>query len=96
MVKIKKEVITRRRDNKSRYSANRLYTSRAELEHRNSRLLITLFTYNKKKSSFERKLKDIITLIKLKKGFIAKKTYRANCKNRLLHLLKKNFFVFNK
>lgn len=97
MLKIKRAVITRRKDNKSRYSANRIYTSRAELEHTNSRLLITLFTYNKKKSSLEHKVRKLITLIKFKKVVIAtKKVYIPYYKNRLLHLLKKNFFVFNK
>lgn len=95
MLKIKKAVITRRRDNKSRYSANRIYTSRAELEHTNSRLLITLFTYNKKKSSFEEKVRELITLITFKEVVIDTKQIMPY-KNRVLHLLKKNFFVFNK
>lgn len=95
MLKIKKAVITRRRDNKSRYSANRIYTSRAELEHTNGRLLITLFTYNKKKSSFEEKVRELITLITFKEVVIATKQIMPY-KNRVLHLLKKNFFVFNK
>jgi hypothetical protein len=55
MIRIKRAVITRRRDDKSRYSAKKLYTSRAELEHTNSKLLITLFSYNKKKAWFEKK-----------------------------------------
>ena len=95
MFKIKRPVITRRRDNKSRYSANRVYTSRAELEHNNSRLLITLFTYNKKKASFEEKVREIITLITFKKVAITTKQVMPY-KNRVLHLLKKNFSVFNK
>lgn len=50
MIRIKRAVITRRRTDKSRYSAKKVYTSRAELEHTNSRLLITLFSSNKKKA----------------------------------------------
>jgi len=97
MLRIKRTVITRRRDDKSRYSAKKVYTSRAELEHTNSRLLITLFSYNKKKAWFEHKIRKIITLIKFRKVVVAKKNiYIPYFKNRLLHLLKKNLFVFNK
>lgn len=97
MIRIKRAVITRRRDNKSRYSAKKVYTSRAELEHTNSRLLITLFSYNKKKAWFEGKVRKIITLIKFRKIVIGnKKKYIPYFKNRLVHLLKKNLFVFDK
>ena len=97
MIRIKRAVMTRRRDNKSRYSAKKVYTSRAELEHTNSRLLITLFSYNKKKAWFEKKVRKIITLIKFRKAVVARKTkYIPYFKNRLLHLLKKNLFVFDK
>lgn len=89
--------MTRRRDNKSRYSAKKVYTSRAELEHTNSKLLITLFSYNKKKAWFEKKVRKIITLIKFKKVVVGRQNkYIPYFKNRLLHLLKKNLFVFDK
>ena len=39
----------RRKDNKNRYSADRVYTGRVELEHTNSELLILLPIYNKKR-----------------------------------------------
>lgn len=97
MIRIKRAVITRRRDDKTRYSARKVYTSRAELEHTNSRLLITLFSYNKKKAWFEKKVRKIITLIKFRKNVVARKNiYIPYFKNRLLHLLKKNLFVFDK
>jgi hypothetical protein len=97
MIRIKRAVITRRRDDKTRYSARKVYTSRAELEHTNSKLLITLFTYNKKKAWFEKKVRKIITLIKFRKNVVARKNiYIPYFKNRLLHLLKKNLFVFDK
>lgn len=97
MIRIKRAVITRRRTDKSRYSAKKVYTSRAELEHTNSRLLITLFSSNKKKAWFEHKVREIITLLKFRKVVVAKKIkYIPYFKNRLLHLLKKNLFVFNK
>ena len=97
MLEIKRIVFNRRRDNKIRYSANRVYTSRAELQHTNSRLLITLYTYNKKKSSFEHNLRKLIILIKFRVIVIAEqKIYIPYYKNRLLHSLKRNFFFFNK
>lgn len=57
----------RRRHNKSRYSANRVYVSRAELKHTNSKITILLYTYNKQKISLERYLKKIIMLIRFYK-----------------------------
>jgi len=96
MIRIKKAVSTRRRINKSRYSAKKVYTSRAELEHTNSRLLITLFSYNKKKAWFEKKVITIITLIKFRKFVKGNKKNRRYFKNRLVHLLKKNLFIFDK
>ena len=43
MLEIKRIVFNRRRDNKIRYSANRVYTSRAELQHTNSRLYYIIY-----------------------------------------------------
>ena len=44
-----KILFKRRRNNKIRYSANKIYASRAELKHTNTKLFITLYIYNKKK-----------------------------------------------
>lgn len=87
----------RRRDNKVRYSARKIYASRAELKHTNTKLFITLYVYNKQKSSIERDIKNIITLIRFEKKIIEDKTvFIPKHKNRLLHLLKNNFFIFRK
>ena len=92
-----KILFKRRRDNKIRYSANKIYASRAELKHTNTNLLITLYTYNKQKSSIERHIRKIVTLIKFKKIFVeGKQQFIPNHKNRLLHILKNNFFIFRK
>ena len=92
-----KILFKRRRDNKIRYSANKVYTSRAELQHTNNKLLITIYAYNKQKSSFEHYIRKLVTLIKFKKVVVGtKKVLVPNHKNRLLHLLKRNFFIFNK
>ena len=97
MLQIKRVVFKRRRDNKVRYSANRVYTGRAELEHTNSELLIALPTYNKKKAFFEHKLRRFIMLINFWKIVIAgRNIYIPYYKKRLLHVLKRNFLVFNK
>jgi hypothetical protein len=61
-----KILFKRRRDNKIRYSANKVYTSRAELNHTNTDILITLDLYNKIESSFERSIRKAITYISLK------------------------------
>jgi len=62
-----KNIFKRRRNNKIRYSANKIYASRAELKHTNTKLFITLYIYNKKKSSIERYILKILLLIKYRK-----------------------------
>ena len=92
-----KILFKRRRHNKSRYSANKIYVSRAELKHTNNKLLIILYTYNKQKLSIERFLRKLITLIRIKKILVENETkYTLNYENRLIHLLKNKFFVLKK
>lgn len=87
-----KVLFKRRRDNKSRYSANKIYISRAELKHTNTRLLIILYTYNKQKSSIEKYIRKLITLANFN-NTLAEDIFN---RNRLIHLLKNKFFVFKK
>ena len=92
-----KILFKRRRDNKTRYSANKVYASRAELNHTNTTIFITLYLYNKQKSSIEQHIRKIITWIRFKKRIVQGKTiFIPNHKNRLPHLLKNNFFIFKK
>ena len=92
-----KILFKRRRDNKTRYSANKVYASRAELNHTNTTIFITLYLYNKEKSSIELYVRKIITWIRFKKKIVeGKSIFIPNHKNRLLHLLKNNFFIFKK
>ena len=92
-----KVLFKRRRDNKIRYSANKLYASRAELSHTNTTIFITLFLYNKQKSSIERYIRKVVTWIRFKKIVIyGKTTFIPRHKNRLLHFFKNNFFIFKK
>jgi hypothetical protein len=96
-----KILFKRRRDNKIRYSANKVYASRADLNHTNAGIVISLDIYNKIESSFERSIRKAITYINFieritikdgKKNII----YIPNHKNRLFFSLKNNFFLFRK
>ena len=92
-----KILFKRRRHNKTRYSANKVYASRAEISHTNTTILISISLYNKQKSSIERYIRKVITLIRFKNIIVEGETIRIpNHKNRLLHLLKNNFFFFKK
>jgi hypothetical protein len=64
-----KTVYKRRRANKERYSANKLYVSRAELKHSNTKLTIILYIYNKQKSIIERNMRKLIKFTMYKKYF---------------------------
>jgi hypothetical protein len=93
-----KILFKRRRDNKIRYSANKMYTSRAELNHINTEIFITLSIYNKPKSSIERYLRRLITWIKylkiIREGVTTIHIYFNE--NRLFYALKDHFFLFKK
>ena len=88
-----KVLFKRRRHNKSRYSANKIYVSKAELKHTNKELFIILYTYNKQKSTVEQFIRKIVKLTNNKKMLVEEEikvilTHR----NRLLHILKNKFF----
>lgn len=92
-----KVLFKRRRHNKSRYSANKIFISRTELKHTNTKLFIVLYTYNKQKSSIERYIRKLITLTKINKTFVENDTkYIITYKSRLVCLLKNKFFLFKK
>lgn len=54
----------RRRSNRGRYSANKVYVSRAELKHTNTTLFIILYTYNKQLSSIEISIRRFLIITK--------------------------------
>jgi hypothetical protein len=92
-----KILFKRRRDNKIRYSANKIYASRAELKHTNTKLFITLYIYNKQKSSIEWYILKILVLVKYRKLIVdGKRGFVPNHINRIPALLKNNFFTFRK
>jgi hypothetical protein len=64
-----KNIYKRRRANKKRYSANKLYVSRAELKHSNTNLTIILYIYNKQKSILERNMRKLVKFTIHKNSF---------------------------
>jgi len=91
-----KRLFKRRRHNKSRYSANKIYVSRAETKHTNTKLVILFYVYNKQKASFERYVRKNINL-KITKYLMTNKTVKKLInKNRLTLMLKKQFFIIKK
>jgi hypothetical protein len=65
-----KVLFKRKRANKNRYSANKIYVSKAELKHTNTRLSIILYIYNKQKSLIERNIRKLINLTINKKDLV--------------------------
>ena len=77
MVKDKaKSTLKRKRARKNRNTGNRIYTSRVEVKHTNTKILIILYTYNKQKYLIEKKMKNIVKFINYKrKKYLLKKRY---------------------
>lgn len=87
----------RRKNNKTRYSANKIYLSRTETKHTNTKVVILLHVYNKQKASVERYLKQHINLTTTKEYRVGNKILKKLMqKNRLTHILKKKFSIFKK
>lgn len=57
-------VYKRRRSNRGRYSANKIYVSRPELKHTNTKLSIIIYIYNKQLSSIEINIRRFIIFTK--------------------------------
>jgi hypothetical protein len=92
-----KILFKRRRHNKSRYSANKIYVSRAELKHTNTKLLIILYTYNKQKSSIEQYIRKFSTLTKVLKVLAESNlNYVVEDKKRFISLSKNKTLISKK
>nr|YP_010692856.1 Ribosomal protein VAR1 [Periconia digitata]WCA44855.1 Ribosomal protein VAR1 [Periconia digitata] len=63
-VKNKVRKLKRRRNKKIRYSANKLYLSKAELKHTNTKLVVLVYLFNKQKFTFQRFLVKLSNFIK--------------------------------
>jgi hypothetical protein len=79
---------------KKRITMNKIYLSKAEIKHTNSNAIISIFTFNKEKSSLLQKIKFLRKSLKdsLKTNFkfIYMLTHNANLLNLLTNL---NFFI---
>ena len=93
-----KNVYKRRHASKKRYSANKLYVSRAELKHSNTKLTIILYIYNKQKSIIERNMRKLIKLTIYKKYFslLEKKMKSVSIYRNRLEYLFNRFIYFKK
>ena len=89
-----KIIYKRRHTNKNRYSANKIYVSRAELKHTNTKLLIILYIYNKKKDIIERNIRKWIKLTIYEKHLIQDNIeIITKHKNRLEYIFKRFFYL---
>ena len=92
-----KLLFKRRRTNKIRYSADKIYVSRPELKHTNNKITIMIYMYNKQKLSIGRFLTKLVTYKRSNKVLGEKVGEKAqNFKNKFLTVLKKSFFFFKK
>ena len=90
---IQKKKFKRRRANKRRYSANKIYVSKTEMKHTNLKVIMILYIYNKQKLLIERSMRKIVNfLFKKKKQQNNKKIIHK--KNRTLYMLKTKFLFF--
>jgi hypothetical protein len=64
MLKNKVQKFKRRRNNKIRYSANKLYLSKAELKQTNTKLVVLVYLFNKEKLTIQRFLLKLSKFIK--------------------------------
>lgn len=82
----------RRSSNKARYSANKVYISKPELNNTNTKLSVILYTYNKKKLSIELHLKKLITLSRVYRLLIEKNSELLISRNNFFYTLKKRTY----
>jgi len=88
-----------RNPRKSRLSSNKVYVSRAEIKHTNTKVVITLYIYNKQKYYLKRKLINIVKNIDIKKrkqlSFILKlnNMFTYIFKNMSVNLKKKSCVI---
>jgi hypothetical protein len=81
-----------RRTNKIHKSAKKIFVSRVEFKHINTKLTTILYIYNKQKSSIENIIRKILTLTRIEKRLGKKQKSIKIHKNRLISLQKKTYF----
>lgn len=84
----------RRRPNKIRYSAIKIYTSRAELKHTNNIVKNLLFMYNKHKLFIERSIRNLVILTYKEEKVLNEETSEDenNTRNKLVYTLKNKIY----
>lgn len=89
--------VKRRRSNKIIYSADKIYVSRAELKHTNTKVTILLYVYNKQKLSLGSIIEKVL-VFKRTKEYLSEERIGvvSSYKNRLTQILKKRFLYFKK
>jgi hypothetical protein len=85
----------RKRPNKSRYSADKIYVSGAELKHTNTKVTVLGFIYNKAKVSLQRYLRIAVKGKSIYDALGTEKRGKSQLSlNRLLVILKKRYRGF--
>jgi hypothetical protein len=56
-----------------RLSTNRIFVSKADIKHTNSKIIITVYVYNRQKKYFYNKLNKINTILQLNNAKLLKK-----------------------
>jgi hypothetical protein len=85
----------RRRNNKTRNSANKVYISRPEVEHTNNKINIVFEAFNKKKQMSLKFIKDMYSLIQFKRK-AGSENLQPDYKNRLVPSANKDINIFSK
>lgn len=89
--------VKRRRSNKIIYSADKIYVSRAELKHTNTKVTILLYVYNKQKLSLGSIIEKVLVFKRTKEYLTEERiAVISTYKNRLTQILKKRFLYFKK
>jgi hypothetical protein len=87
----------RRRSNRNRFSANKIYISKPYIKDINTNILIIPHIYNKQKLSIQLYIKKLVKLTIKKKTLIGDNIKNILIhRNRVLYILKKSFFYFKK
>ena len=86
----------RRRSNKIRYSADKIYVSRAEFKHTNTKLTLMLLIHNKQKLLIERLIRKLVIFkFFIEEDLSKQEIQKGNVHiNRLLSILKNGFYLF--
>src|ERR1700712_5153219 len=77
-----------RNPRKSRLSSNKVYVSRAEIKHTNTKVVITLYIYNKQKYYLKRKLINIVKNIDIQKRIHLNLMSKKLSNNKFLPIFK--------